>query len=98
MNKRNWIIAFIVCIILATLAPLASSAPDGLERVAEDQGFLGMGKTSPVAAFADYLFPGVHNEALATMMAGWLGVIVIFALAYIISRLVRRWRKGPAQP
>jgi hypothetical protein len=95
MKKKWWLAAFILCMGLATLSPLASSSPDGLERVAEDKGFLYLAGSSPFSIIADYVFPGVHNEAMATMLAGWLGVIVVFVLAYAVASLIYRLRAKP---
>lgn len=96
MKNKTWLIAFAICMALATLSPLASSSPDGLERVAEDKGFLGLAAESPFTVIADYVFPGVENEALATMMAGWLGTGVVFGLAYLSARLIYRFKENPA--
>jgi hypothetical protein len=95
MNIKWWLAAFLLCMGLATLSPLASSSPDGLERVAEDKGFIDMAGSSPFSIIADYVFPGVHNETLATMLAGWLGVIVLFVVAYVIAFLIYRLRAKP---
>jgi len=94
MKKQTWLAALAVCLVLATLSPLASSAPDGLETVAGDKGFLGMGKDSLVVAAAGYLFPGIENRALATIMAGWLGVFIMFGLGYGAACLILRLRKA----
>ncbi len=90
--------AFLFCLALATLSPLASSSPDGLERVAEDKGFLGLAGASPFTVIADYLFPGVHNEALATILAGWIGTALVFGLAYGATWLITRARKANSLP
>ncbi|MFC1872112.1 PDGLE domain-containing protein [Chloroflexota bacterium] len=93
MNKKLWAIAFIICLLVATLAPLASSAPDGLERVAEDHGFFALGEGPLFEIVADYVFPGIVNEALATILAGYLGVAVVFAIAYGLGAGISRQRQ-----
>ncbi len=93
MKNRWWLLSFLACLALAALAPLASPAPDGLERVATDQGFGGAAQASPFRVVADYVFPGIHNEALATIMAAWLGVVALFALAYGATWLLLRRRR-----
>jgi len=95
-NKRKWLIAFVTCLLLATISPLASSAPDGLERVAEDKGFSEMGRESPFRVVADYMFPGVENETMATILAGWLGTVLVFLLVYGSARLIYRLKGSPA--
>jgi len=44
---------------------------------------------------ADYVFPGIENEALATILAGWLGVILLFGTAYGLAWLIKS-RKSQA--
>ena len=87
-NKRWWLLALGVCLLLATISPLASSSPDGLEKVAGDKGFIDAARTSPFEVIADYVFPGIENEALATIVAGWLGTLGIFGAARGLARLV----------
>jgi hypothetical protein len=70
------------------LAPLASSSPDGLERVAEDKGFIGLGEEAPFQVIADYVFPGIENEAVATILAGIIGTLILFGVAYGVAWLL----------
>ena len=77
-----------ICLAVACLAPLASSSPDGLERVAEDEGFLALGQDAPYQIIADYVFPGIENEALATILAGIVGTLVLFGAAYGLAWLI----------
>jgi hypothetical protein len=96
MKSKWWLIAFLVCLVLAVFSPLASSSPDGLERVAEDKGFLEMAGGSPFQLIADYVFPGIENEALATIIAGIIGTLLLFGLAYGLAwLLVTARRKKP---
>jgi hypothetical protein len=94
MNKKWWLIALILCLALATLSPLASSAPDGLEKVAGDKGFVGLAQESPFEVVAGYLFPGIENQALATILAGWLGTLGLFGIAYGLAWLIRIKKEG----
>ena len=73
--------AFLICMVLATLSPLASSSPDGLEKVASDGGFIDASRGAPFEIVADYVFPGIENQALATILAGWLGTALLFGAA-----------------
>jgi hypothetical protein len=98
-NKKWWLIALALCLLLATISPLASSSPDGLEKVAEDRGFINVAQGAPYAIIADYAFPGIENEALATILAGWLGTLVIFGTACGLAWLISSKRKGaPVSP
>jgi hypothetical protein len=93
MKSKWWIVALIVCLAVVALSPLASSSPDGLERVAGDKGFLGLAGASPFQLIADYLFPGIENEAVATIIAGLIGTLVLFGLAYGLAWLLISIRK-----
>jgi len=75
---------------LALLPPLASSHPDGLERVAEDQGFADRAQDAPYEIIADYLFPGIKNQAIATVLAGVVGIGVMSGLGFGLAWILRR--------
>jgi cobalt/nickel transport protein len=74
----------------------ASGDPDGLEKVAGDEGFLESGRDSATAGFpfADYAVSGIEDERLAGGLAGVIGVVLTLvigtALFYAVSRLKRR--------
>ena len=89
MKTKWWLIALLVCLAVASFSPLASSSPDGLERVAEDKGFIDVGKEAPYQIIADYVFPGIENEALATILAGWIGTLILFGMAYGVAWLLK---------
>jgi hypothetical protein len=88
MKLKWWHAALFVALFVALISPLASSSPDGLEKVAEDKGFIDEAADAPYSIIADYVFPGVGNEAVATILAGLVGTILLFGLAYGIARLV----------
>lgn len=90
MRKRWWIGGLLIALALTLLSPLASSWPDGLERVAVDLGFMGRGQEPPYKVIPDYLLPGVVNEGLATILAGIVGTLMVFGLTYAIARAIRR--------
>ena len=87
-----WHIALVVCLLVAVISPLASSSPDGLEKVAEDEGFISRAQDSPFQLIADYVFPGIENETLATILAGLLGTIVLFGVVYGVAWLIKSRR------
>ena len=90
MKVKWWQIALIVSLLVVFLSPLASSSPDGLEKVAEDKGFSEEAAEPSYQLIGDYLFPGIENEAAATILAGVIGTLTIFGLTYGISLLLRR--------
>jgi len=92
--KRWWIVGLLIALALALLSPLASPHPDGLERVAEDKGFLETAREPLYELIPDYLFPGIADEAAATMVAGVAGTLLLFGLGYSLARLLRQQRVG----
>jgi cobalt/nickel transport system permease protein len=72
----------------AFLSPLASSSPDGLERVAEDQGFLERAQDPAYNVLPDYSIPGLEGP-LSTILSGVIGLLIVFALVYGITLLAR---------
>lgn len=76
-------------LVALLLAPVASSWPDGLERVAEDHGFIARAITLLRAPIPDYILPGVPGSA-ATALAGLLGVAVTFFVVWGLTRLALR--------
>jgi len=92
---RGWIYAGILISILAVvLSPLASGNPDGLERVAEDIGFLGVGQSVPYQILPDYTIPFMGETALSTVLAGSVGALVVLGLLILVGRSLRA-TKGP---
>jgi ABC-type Fe3+ transport system permease subunit len=90
LRKYWWVVGLLLALVVALLSPLASPHPDGLERVAGDEGFLDEAEEAQYGAIPDYLFPGIHNEALATILAGMLGTLVLFGLGYGLAWILRR--------
>jgi cobalt/nickel transport system permease protein len=84
---------------LAIASPLASSHPDGLEWVAERQGFLAMANKPVYNFIPDYIFPGVTNESLATILAGIFGTLLVFGMGLLTAylRRSRRATQGPSK-
>ncbi len=81
------------------IAPVASPWPDGLERVAETLGFAERAVAEPVVAapVPDYEMPGIGSAAVATALAGVVGTLVVFGLAWWLARvLVPRPAAKPA--
>lgn len=89
-GRLVWAGGLILALALAVLSPLASSHPDGLEWVAEQQGFLEAAQGPTYEIIPDYVLPGVSDEALATILAGVVGVVIVFAVAVSIAYTRRR--------
>jgi cobalt/nickel transport system permease protein len=84
-----WIAGALFSAVLVGLAPLASSRPDGLEWVAEQQGFQGLAREPFLGLIPGYLMPGFENEAFATILAGALGVLLVLGAYVAIARTNR---------
>ena len=82
----KWFTILGLAIGLATAAsPFASSSPDGLERVAADNGF------APRAESRDApLFDYGTDSKLATALAGFAGTLIVFAAGGAVVRMARR--------
>jgi cobalt/nickel transport system permease protein len=85
-NKGILIGGGLITLVLAVLSPLASSHPDGLEWVAEKQGFLSIARNSIYNLIPDYVMPGLNNAAVATIIAGIIGAAIVFALAIGVAQ------------
>ena len=95
MKKRDIIVGLAAALCLAVfLSPLASPWPDGLERVAEDKGFLDRGEVEQVvkSPIPDYAWPNIENETVATALAGLAGTLIVFAAGYGVAALIRQKR------
>jgi ABC-type spermidine/putrescine transport system permease subunit I len=92
LQRYWWLAGLAIALAVVLFSPLASPHPDGLERVAQDQGFIGQAREAPFQILTGYLLPGVHNQTLATILAGLLGTVVVFAVGYGLAWLLRRSR------
>ncbi|MFC2029850.1 PDGLE domain-containing protein [Chloroflexota bacterium] len=90
MKSKWWIAGLLIALAVAVISPLASGWPDGLERVAENLGFIETAQDAPYQLMPDYLFPGIGSEAGATIVAGIAGVLLVFGLLYGLGLLLKR--------
>lgn len=88
-----WVIGLaIAALVVIVLAPLASSDPDGLERAADDLGFIGAAREAIYSIIPDYTVPGIDGN-LSTIVAGLIGVGIVFGLMIVLGRLLARRRQ-----
>jgi hypothetical protein len=95
MNKK-WIglvlVGVGISLLLATfLSPFASASPDGLDRVAREHGFISHTATHN-APLKDYAMPGIRDERAAAGVAGLVGALGAFAVAFGLANLLRKKR------
>ena len=94
--------AFIVGGLLTALVlaffvgPSASDDPDGLNKVAGDEGFAGTENNHALGdtPTAGYEVRGVDDDRLSTGLAGVIGVAATFVVAGGVRLLVRRTRRA----
>ena len=97
---------FLVAGILLTLglavfaSPLASTSPDGLNRVAEDKGFSGAADrhafdSGPVAG---YELDAVEDDRWSKGLSGLIGVALTFTLGFVFFAALRVARTRRTNP
>lgn len=102
--KRIWIIVaagLLAALIMGgILSPFASPEPDGLERVAEDEGFAAKGEAEPVyggSPMPDYRVPGIESRSVSTRLAGVIGTGIAFVLGLGAGFGVRALKRARAK-
>lgn len=86
-------IGLLVALLLAgVVSGFASSSPDGLEKVAEDKGFIDTAQDHGLAdsPVADYGVAGVENARLSGGLAGVIGVLGTLAVGGGLFVVLRR--------
>lgn len=79
--------------LVVFVAPLASSSPDGLEYVAEQNGIAETAEDHAIGGpLADYQVSGVDSEAAGTAVSGVIGVGITFAVGLGLLMIVQRRR------
>lgn len=105
-NTRLFVVAgLLVGIALALfVSPFASSSPDGLEKVAAEEGFDEAAEDSALAdsPLADYGVEGIDDDRAGTAVSGLIGVLLTFGIGvglFGIVRVLRPETSGdPTQP
>lgn len=90
LKRSWWVVGLLLALVIALFSPLASPHPDGLERVAEDKGFLDRAREAPYQLIPDYLFPGIENEQVATIVAGVVGTLLMFGVGFGLAWVLHR--------
>ena len=99
ISDRKFFAGFVIAsaILAGGVSFYASSSPDGLEKVAEDVGFLETAKNHTFGDFtlADYGIAGFENARLSVGLAGLIGVGATALLAMSLFKLIRK--KAPSE-
>jgi cobalt/nickel transport system permease protein len=94
---RGWIPAgLLVVAALLIISPLAVADPDGLERVAEDLGFINTAQAAPFEILPDYTIPILGETPLSTILAGIIGALLVAALVTLVVYALRQKQGRPS--
>jgi cobalt/nickel transport system permease protein len=76
--------------LVVFLAPVACSWPDGLEKVVAVSGFERKAAETPVLSspLPNYAVPGINSAVFSTVIAGCVGTVIAFVLAYLLARFL----------
>ena len=82
-QRWGWVLLGLLAaaVVVLLLAPAASEDPDGLDRVSNDEEFAEEAEDPYYEWLPDYTIPGVDNEWVSVVIAGLIGVIVVFLVA-----------------
>jgi cobalt/nickel transport system permease protein len=99
-SSAAWVIGgLILALILTLFAPFASPYADGFEHVisilpdSPTSEVAPAGIEAPSAAYEilpDYHIPVLGDSAMSTVLAGMIGVLVVFALTFAVARYTKR--------
>ena len=93
----GWVVAGgAMALAVVLFSPYASANPDGLERVAQDLGFLERGVDASFQVLPDYTIPLIGQSGISTVLAGVIGAVAVAGLAFAIGRSLRRSTPPPA--
>ena len=86
-GSKGWILTgVLITLAVVLLSPFASASPDGLERVAEDLGFINIAQSAPYEVIPDYTIPFLGTAPISTIVAGVIGVLVVGVIIMIVGR------------
>ncbi len=99
-DRRLFLVGLIVAVLVAVVvAQFASSNPDGLEFVAEQEGFAESATDHDLAdaPLADYGENLSDNDGVNTAIAGLIGTLATLAIGYGVFWLARRTNRTTSQ-
>jgi hypothetical protein len=86
MNKYFAAVVSIV-VFMAVFIPLASSSPDGLERVVET---FGVAEQAPIwnGIMSDYAIAAIGNPYVSTLLAGVFGTLMVLLAGFLLGKSI----------
>lgn len=95
LRSAGWVVVgLLISLVVAVFSFAASTDPDGLERVAEDTGFIDRALDPVYEILPDYTIPFIGNETLSGIVAVVLGTLLVFGIMLLIGRSLRRARSA----
>ncbi len=89
-GSKGWVVAgVLITLVVVLLSPLASTDPDGLNRVAMNFGFIQSAQSS-AGPLAGYKIPFLTDLSVSKIAAGTIGVIIVLLLAILAGRTMQR--------
>ena len=89
-GSRVWVVAgVVISLLVVLLSPLASAFPDGLNRVAEDLGFIHTAQSGS-GPLAGYSVPFFADASLSKIAAGTIGALVVLGLSILAGRSLQK--------
>jgi len=85
--KKYLLAIAIIIVFLVVFIPLASSSPDGLEKVASNFGAKEH-QNYWSGLMADYSLPSLGNQYLSTLLSGICGVMVVIMASLLLGKVL----------
>lgn len=89
-GRRWWIVGLAgAAVVVVAAALFAAADPDGLLRIAGDQGFLGQARDALFSILPGYVIPGLDGD-VSRILAGLIGIAIVFAIMLLVGRVIVR--------
>ncbi len=87
MVKKHLIVIAAIMVFLAVFIPLASSNPDGLERVVEN---FGVEEHAPFwnGLMSDYAIAAIEDPYVSTLLAGVFGTLIVLLVGLLLGKAI----------
>jgi cobalt/nickel transport system permease protein len=90
-SSANWVaVGLGIAVVVAIFSFAASPDPDGLERVAENSGFLNQAMDPFYNLLPDYTIPFIGDPMVSGILAVVLGTLIVFGVAFGLARLQKK--------
>jgi cobalt/nickel transport protein len=85
--KKHLAVIAVIMVSMAVFIPLASSSPDGLERVAEN---FGVAEQAPIwnGIMSGYAIAAIQNPYVSTLLAGVFGTLMVLLVGFLLGKTI----------